>query len=151
MRNPEVSQIEKRLDRAELRLHCSVDQRADTRLHDGADTHHTRLYSDVERRACNSVVTKLASRLADRDELGVGGRVDGVNRLVKTYRDHVLVSGQNRPNGNFAQVERMSRLRKRATHHSLLGPDCPSPRSASRILDSVRVRKAWCAFHREIC
>lgn len=146
MGKPELLQIDERLDGTELRLFRAVDERADSRLDDGPNTHHTRLDGDVQSEAGQPVVSLLAGRFSERNYLRMGRGIDAVYGLVESRGNDLPVIRHDGADGNFAQVKRFFRFREGEPHHVLLvrdgfGPSGRRNVESSRIPSLPRLRK----------
>ena len=75
----------------------AVDDARDAREHDRARAHRARLERDVERRVEQPPGAQAPRRLAQREHLGVGGRVLAQLALVVAGADHLAVRGRSRP------------------------------------------------------
>ena len=141
MRHADLVQIKQRFHTTELGLGGTIDQCSNTCVHNGTNTHHTRLDGNVERQAGKSVIPELSSRFTNRDDLGMGGGVHRLNRLVEPGGNDLLVARHYGTDRNFTQMKRVSRLIQGELHHLLLRPDSPSPHPVSRIPDLKNLRK----------
>src|SRR5258708_17517241 len=94
----------------------TVDDSRDAGLNDGTSAHRTRLDSDIERGAHQSVICGSASGFAERNDLRVGRRVTIPDRAVISASQNRPVLYQDRADRHFIRLSGGARLVQRQLH-----------------------------------
>src|ERR1043165_603337 len=103
-------------DGAELRLVLSVHEAIDARVERRAEAHHARLHRHVEGRAREPIVAGGGGGLPEGDDLGVGGRIVGRDRLVEPFADDLTARDEHGPDRDLARGQGQAGLGERHLH-----------------------------------
>src|SRR5262249_43136714 len=103
-------------DRAGARFRCAVDERADARVNERADTHQAGLNRHNQRRASQTIVANCMRGLSDRDDFCVRGGIAGADGLIESASDDDVIERNDRADWYFASVTRETSLLERGFH-----------------------------------
>ena len=82
----------------------------------GAHAHEAGFDRDAEDRSGQPVIARRSRGVTDRDDLGVGGRIAGADRVVESAPDDVVADRHDGPDGHLAGLSRASRLVEGGRH-----------------------------------
>ena len=116
-----VDQLQRREHRAGFRLGRAVNQRADARVHHGADAHRARLDRHAERRARQPVVADRLRRGPNGANLGVRRRIDRRNRLIERRRHDLAADRDDRADRHLVAGHRLAGFDERRAHQIFVG------------------------------
>ena len=90
-------------------------------MHDRARAHRARLKRDVELAAGKPVIAERAPRVAQRGDLGMGGRIARLDRRIAAAADDRAVANDDRADRDLAARARGTGERQRFAHQAVIG------------------------------
>ncbi len=113
-------QVHQRPGASGFRVGGAVDHQRNAGLHDGAGAHRARLERDVQGAVEQPPCPQLLARLANSDDLRVGGWIDQRFAQVMAAPDNAAFFYNDGPNGRFSQLPRLACLDHRLSHPLLV-------------------------------